>query len=292
MNRIISIFILNLISMSFAFAQNNDAAAKKVATNVESEKHLSSSILLWMSTDKPRIEGMERWKGPHSKIISANKGLYEYRQIHLAENNIGLWQPITGVETTIPQDRKIDGIADVTLKNLFSIFRGKKQNKMASNDEVNIFKRTILYAAFPKNSRWYNLANPNDKIEARSIVFFRKKEDVNENEFRKFINEELTPSLANTGVLKELRNKSYNNWKEKQWDTPNVAHDNPTDVQFQASLMLGFSDKTTMTTFFKSEELKKLSERIALFCSAVHAYEISETLTYVKDGKILPHYEK
>jgi hypothetical protein len=94
------------------------------------------------------------------------------------------------------------------------------------------------------------------------------------------------------GLLKELRSKVYNPWKQKQWNTPNVMHDNPKEVQFQASLMLGFADKKSMDNFFNSENIKKLAERIAIFCSAVHAYEISETLTFVKDGEILPSYQK
>jgi hypothetical protein len=284
--KIISLIITFSISTFFgAYAQNPKPV--KVETNVISEEHLSSSILLWMRTDTTRKAGMDRWKGPHSKIISTNKGLYEYRQIHLAENNTGLWPSIAGVETTIPQDRKIDGIADVTLKNLFSIFKGKKQNKIAYKDEVNIFKRTLLYAAFSKNSLWYNLADPNPIIEARSMVFFRIKEGISEKEFNKFITEELTPTLANTGALNELRSKVYNPWKQKQWNTPNVLHDNPKNVQFQASLMLGFTDKEAMEEFFKGEAVKKLSDRISIFCSAVHAYEIYETLTFVKEGKEL-----
>jgi hypothetical protein len=227
---------------------------------------------------------MDRWKGPHSQIISANKGLYEYRQIHFAENNIGLWKPIQGVETSIPSDRKIDGVADVTLKNLFSIFRGKEQNKLAYADEVNLFKRTLLYAAFPKNSKWYNVTEANTKIGANAMVFFRIKEGVKESDFKKFIMDELTPALANTGVLKELRSKVYNPWKQKQWNTPNVAHDNDKSVQFQASVMLGFADKSEMEKFFNSQEVKALSERISTFCSAVHAYENIETITYVKEG--------
>ena len=283
MNKINLAFLSILSIFKGASAQNTNVA--KVATKVKSEKHLSSSILLWMRTDKPRQAGMDRWKGPHSQIISANPGLWEYRQIHFAENNTGLWQPINGVETNIRQGRKIDGVADVTLKNIFSIFRGKKQNKLASADEVNLFKRTILYAAFPKNSRWYNLAEPTAKIEARSMVFFRIKEGVNEKDFKKFINEELTPTLAITNMLKELRNKVYNPWKQKQWLTPNVLHDNDKADQFQASLILGFANKSEMEKFFNSEEIKKLSERIAVFCSAVHAYEIAETITFVKNGK-------
>jgi hypothetical protein len=292
MNRIVIFMLAFVATTTSIFAQNNAQKANEMATNVKSTKYLSSSILLWMRSDKPRQEGMDRWKGPHSQIISANKGLYEYRQIHFSEKNIGLWHSIAGVETVIPQDRKIDGVADVTLKNLFSIFRGKEQNKLAHQDEVNIFKRTILYAAFPNNSRWYDVAAPKEKMEARSMVFFRIKEGVNEKEFKKFIMEELTPTLANMGVLKELRSKIYNPWKQKQWDTPNVMHDNPKEVQFQASLMLGFADKKSMDNFFNSENTKKLAERIAVFCSAVHAYEISETLTFVKNAEILPSYQK
>ena len=285
MKKIILAFLSILSIFKGASAQNTNPV--KVATNVKSEKHLSSSILLWMRTDKARQAGMDRWKGPHSQIIAANKGLWEYRQIHFAENNTGLWQPINGVETTIAPNRKIDGVADVTLKNLFSIFRGKKQNKLAYADEVNLFKRTILYAAFPKNSRWYNVAEADTKIEASAMVFFRIKEGVSDKDFKKFINDELTPTLANSGMLKELRNKAYNPWKQKQWNTPNVEHDNDKTVQFQASLMLGFTDKNGMETFFNSEEIRKLSERIATYCSAVDAYEIFETITFVKDGKKL-----
>jgi len=292
MKKINLILLIVLIGATGAFAQSQSVQPNKVVTSVKSEKHLSSSILLWMRTDKPRQEGMDRWKGPHAKIISANKGLLEYRQIHFTENNTGLWQPVQGVETVIPADRKIDGVADVTLKNLLSIFRGKKQNKLAFADEVNLFKRTILYAAFPKNSKWYRVAVPDTKMEARAMVFFRIKEAVKESDFKKFIMNELTPTLANTGVLQELRSKAYNPWKQKQWNTPNVAHDNAKEVQFQASLMLGFTDKKSMEEFFNSEAVKKLSDRISVFCSAVHAYEISETLTFVKDGKQLLHYEK
>lgn len=284
-----AILLLSLFAGANSNAQNEASKPKKVSTTIKSEKHLSSSILLWMRTDKPRQAGMDRWKGPHSKIISANKGLWEYRQIHLAENNTGLWTAIPGVETTIPQDRKIDGIADVTLKGFLSLLRGREQNKLAYKDEINLFKRTILYAAFPKNSRWYEVTEPNTKIESRSMVFFRIKEGVKEDDFKKFIMEELTPQLANTGLLKELRSKAYSPWKESQWNTPNVLHDNAKEVQFQASLMLGFTDKTTMVQFFKSEAVKNLSDRISNFCSAVHAYEIEETLTFVKEGKQLSH---
>ena len=69
-----------------------------------------------MRTDQPRQTGMDYWKGPHSKIISATPALEEYRQIHLAEVNPGLWPATPGVETVIPVERKIDGVAEVTFR--------------------------------------------------------------------------------------------------------------------------------------------------------------------------------
>src|SRR5436189_6440226 len=77
-------------------------------------KHFSSSILLWVRTDKPRQTGMDHWKGPHSKIISGTPGLEEYRQIHLADVKPGLCPTTPGVEADILVQRKIDGVADLS----------------------------------------------------------------------------------------------------------------------------------------------------------------------------------
>lgn len=78
-------------------------------------------------------------------------------------------------------------------------------------------------------------------------------------------------------------------WMEKLWDTPNVAHDNPTDRRFHASLVLGFTDTDALRTFFGSREIATLSGGLPELVSAVHAYDVAETLTYVKDGNVVLH---
>ena len=123
-------------------------------------KHFTSSILLWMRTDQPRQKGMDHWKGPHSGIIAATPGLEEYRQIHLAEANPGLWPATEGVETQIPADRKVDGVAEVTFQSALSPLKGRAQTQLAFKDEVNVFRRTLLYAGPPSTSRWYDVAGP------------------------------------------------------------------------------------------------------------------------------------
>jgi hypothetical protein len=262
----------------------------KAQVNVR--KHLSTSILLWMRTDQPRQTGMDYWKGPHSKIISATPGLEEYRQIHLAEVNPGLWPATPGVETDIPVERKIDGVAEVTFKSLLSPLLGRKQTQLAFNDEINVFRRTLLYAGLPNSSRWYEVSEPGEKAGARVLIYLRRKEGVDAGDLRKLISKELAPALAGTGVLRELRTQTFLPWNKKLWDTPNVAHDNPADQQFHASLMLGFTDAQERASFFHGREIESLSNTLAPLTSAIHAYDVSATLTYVNDGTILPHYQQ
>lgn len=260
-------------------------------TRHSARKPLVSSILLWMRTDQPRQQGMDYWKGPHSKIISATPGMEEYRQIHLAENNPGLWPATAGVETVIPAERGIDGVAEVTFVSVLSPLRGRKQTGLAYRDEVNVFRRTLLYAGSPYSARWYDVAGPAEKVGARSLIYLRRREGVQTGAFRTFLKEDLVPALIKTGALRELRTQSFMPWIKKLWDTPNVAHDNPSDQRFHALLVLGFTDTDALRAFFGSGEIAALSSRLAEFVSAAHAYEVSEALTYVKDGKVLPHFQ-
>ena len=255
----------------------------------EVSKHFTSSILLWMRTDKPRQAGMDRWKGPHSGIIAATPGLFEYRQVHLAENNPGRWPTTPGIETAIPEDRRIDGIAEVTFENALSPLAGRKQTALAFEDEVNIFRRTLLHAGPPGTSRWYDVA-PGQKTGSRAVVYLRRGDDDGTVAFHKFLKKELTPALIATGALTELRTQVFLPWSEKTWDTPNVAHDNPTDQHLHASVILGFRDDAARDAFY-TQHTAALTELLAPHVAAIHAYDVTEALTYVRDGEILPHYE-
>jgi hypothetical protein len=259
---------------------------------VGAEKHFTSSILLWMRTDQPRQKGMDHWKGPHSGIITASPGLEEYRQLHLAEANPGLWPPTQGVETRIPAERKVDGVAEVTFQSALSLLKGRTQTQLAFKDEINVFRRTLLYAGAPGTSRWYDVAGPAENVGARAVIYLRRRDGVSGREFRRVIRKGLVPALIDTGDLKELRTQTFLPWNKKTWDTPNVAHDNPGDQRFHASLVLGFADPAARTAFFEGTDIEASSQTLAPVASAIHAYHVAAALTYVKDGKILPHYQE
>jgi hypothetical protein len=156
---------------------------------------------------------------------------------------------------------------------------------------VNVFRRRLLYAGPPNSTRWYDVAGPGKKSGARSLIYLRRRDGVKTRAFRRFLTDELVPALVKTGALRELRTQVFMPWIERLWDTPNVAHHNPTDQRFHASVILGFVDTSALRAFFGSREIATLSGRLPEFASAVHAYEVSEALTYVKDGKVLSHYQ-
>lgn len=254
-------------------------------------KHFSSSVLLWVRTDQPRQTGMDYWRGPHSGIIAATPGLTEYRQIHLAEGNPGMWPETDGVETVIPADRAVDGIAEVTFESALSPLAGRKQTALAFADEVNVFRRTLLYAGPPNSSRWYDVATPGEPVGSRAVLYLRRREGVGSVEFHKAVKKRIVPALVAAADLKELRTQTFLPWSEKLWDTPDVAHDNPDDQHLHASVMLGFADDAARAAFFDGAASGPLSEVVSAAASAVHAYDVTAALTFVRDGKVLEHPE-
>ena len=102
----------------------------------------------------------------------------------------------------------------------------------------------------------------------------------------------LVPALVDTGRLEELRTQTFLPWNEKTWDTPSVAHDNPADQRFHASLILGFADPAARQAFFDGSDIGQLSRLLSPVASAIHAYDVAAALTYVKDGEILAHHEE
>jgi hypothetical protein len=256
------------------------------------KKPFASTILLWTRADKPRQQSLNYWKGPHSGIISASPGQDEYRQLHLAERSPGLWPATRGIETEIPVDRRVDGVAEVTFQTIFAPIRGRKQTAMAFADEVNVFRRTLLYAGPPRSTRWYEVGARDTQTGAGAFVLLRRREGVSTKRFRRFLDTEFVPALAASAALTELRTQVFMPWFRQLWDTPNVAHDNPADQRFHASVVLGFADQRRLREFFAGPTPSELGHRLPDFVSAVHAYELAAALTYKRDGVLLPPPEQ
>lgn len=249
----------------------------------EYDKRFSLSILLWMRKDKPRQEGMDYWRGGHAQIISSSPGLLEYRQQHLSETEHGFWPTSEGLETSIPEDRRIDGIAEVTYANLIAPLGGLHQTSLAFKDEVNVFRRTLMHMGLPYSSRWYH-TDTNLDTSLRDVFYIRRKENVSSSHFKKFVNDSFASRLAKIPSITEIRSQVYLPWNNATWNTPNVAHDNPKEDHLHASIMIGFEDQATRENFY-TNIAPHLNAELGKYASALHAYHIDTTLPFVLDGK-------
>ncbi|MFJ9097544.1 hypothetical protein ACIRJM_03360 [Streptomyces sp. NPDC102405] len=51
-----------------------------------------------------------------------------------------------------------------------------EHNSGAYADEINVFRRTLLYAGPPNSSRWYDVAGPGETVGARVLVQPHRKD--------------------------------------------------------------------------------------------------------------------
>lgn len=246
------------------------------------QKIFSVSILLWMKSDRPRNEGMDYWKGPHAKIIASSPQLLEYRQLHLSETEHGFWPSADGVKTGISEDRRPDGIAEVSYQKTSSPLRGTAQTSLAFKDEVNIFRRTLMHMGMPWSSRWYRLDNPR-ATALRDVVFFQRRPGVSGRDFRRVLGGEFAAGVRASQGLTEFRSQVYLPWHRLSWNTPNVAHDNPRENRLHASCILGFESREARERFY-AQEAPKLNGILASRVSGVLAQRIDQTLVFAADG--------
>jgi hypothetical protein len=106
---------------------------------------------------------------PHSKVISPTPGFNEYRQTYLAETNPGPWPATAGVETAIPADGG-SMASPRSPSPPCSPLLGRKQTRLAHQDEITVFRHTLLYAGPPNSTRWYDVAAPAEMVGARAVV--------------------------------------------------------------------------------------------------------------------------
>ena len=124
-----------------------------------------------MRTDQPRQQGMDHWKGPHSKIISTAPGMEEYRQIHLAGDQS---------RAVASRQRRRDGHSGRTQDRRgrrghvhvrFLPAAGPQADQARVQGRGERLRRTLLYAGRPYSARWYDVAGPAEKVGARSLIY-------------------------------------------------------------------------------------------------------------------------
>jgi hypothetical protein len=119
------------------------------------------------------------------------------------------------------------------------------------------------------------------QIGARSVVLIRRRFKVSIKKFAHFINDVLGPSLASVNIIGELRTQVFVPWSKALWDTPHVAHDYPEECQFHAMLVIGAKDEVSLEQALESEALTRTIQGQRMYCAAIHAYKVQNTIHIV-----------
>lgn len=246
-----------------------------------------SSTLLWLRTDLGREKARAYWAGPHGELVARTPGMLEYRQHHHAPDSPGLWPATDGVETRIPDERRIDGMPEVTFAWPWSPLLGTLHFRKVHADEQNAFARTTMYMTTLGGARWFRSGH-GEPVGARAVVLLRRSRGASGSAFRKLVHGLLGPALDQAEGTLELRTQTFLPYHEAFWNTPNVAHDNPPDACFHAAIVVGASDQEALRAALSSVGARSASP-IGQLCAAIHAYEVEETFVYRHLGKaILP----
>ncbi len=163
---------------------------------------------------------------------------------------------------------------------------GRHQTALAFKDEVNIFRRTLMYTSLPGSARWYAMPLPQEQTALRDILFLQRAQDARRGDFRRLVQEELPAELLKVQGMSELRVQYFLPWHAKTWDTPQVAHDNPVSDRYQASILLGFENRQARETFYQ-QTAPELNHLLRGKVSALHSFSIEDTKVFVDGGQIL-----
>ncbi|MFG2004312.1 hypothetical protein ACGFNU_34645 [Spirillospora sp. NPDC048911] len=225
---------------------------------------------------------MDHWRGPHARLVARTPGYAEYRQHHFTSDGQGLWPELEGVQTRIPDERRIDGVPEVTFSTALGPLLGFRQSQKVQRDEANAFGRTILHLTAPRGGRWHGNA---ETVGFRTVVLLRARPSVGRVRFGTYVNDLLAPRLAGLDALGETRSMVFLPWCRHLWNSPNVAHDYPAAHRFHGCLILGAASRHDLVTALASPRLARLNAEHRRHLAAAHAYEVADTYVFLRDGR-------
>lgn len=234
------------------------------------------------------------WRDVHAQIAERIPGFYHNWQHHLAPPEPGLWQNVDGIGYDCPEDEQIHGIGEVTLRSVVTLqnLRTSRAAKLLSQDEQNLFERTVRYSSVDGNARTYTdrIANPapQGKQELfKLMVFFRARDAANVDEFRGYMTERFAPTLAASEFVEKLRLHLFEPYDENEpgWSPPNVRHDCPQELQYQACVEIAFQNRLARNQCFAEPEVAAMLAEQPKYIRTIHAYPEQEIYTMVYSGE-------
>lgn len=236
----------------------------------------------------------EYWSGGHTQISSRLPGIHQYFQHHLSYEDGQSWPTVPGVDRHLDPDSRFHGDAEITFLSDGDLERFVAALDPLMQDEQNVFAKTISYQAHGANARTYLDRVPEDSPNGdlsgllKFLVYLRASSEVTVPEFRRAMQEEVTPALSRSPHLAKVRLRlleAYENEKVTLL-APNVSNHATPEEQYQGCLEVVFADALELRRFAESESWTSALAVMERVLRAAHAFRALRTFTVYNHGQI------
>ncbi|SPZ64678.1 Gluconolactonase [Serratia quinivorans] len=246
------------------------------------KKFLGITTFNWLRTDLARDACFAYWGGPHADLVSRNGFIRDYNQHHFNDDVAGLWPLTPEVVTSIPTDKRIDGVSEIILDSIIKLPLSIRSNRRIFKDKENAFCRTTLNMTTLGGGRVVKTGDYKN-IYARCVVLIRRREHGSLSDFKRFIHNGLAHQLGLNANVIEVRSQVFVPWFKALWNAHSAAHNVAPEYQYHASIVIGANDNAGLLSALA--QVASLNSEIAYHCSVIHAYSVANTLINRVNGR-------
>lgn len=210
--------------------------------------------------------------------------------LHVVSFDADRWPRTDGVSHRPEPEDEFHGVPEATFPSLDDLGQFQAYSHLQMEDGKNFLAEQLAYRSLGRNSRTVvdTSANPtpdgSDSL-VRHLVFLRRRPEVSEADFRRFVTDTLVASYARSPHVRKLRRHLFEE-VELTLDHPDVAMFKPVERQYQAALEVVVSQENDLAEFAASPAWTDVVDGLRSHCEAVHGVRVQRCITTKYRGQI------
>ncbi|WP_197379558.1 EthD domain-containing protein [Mycolicibacterium mengxianglii] len=227
------------------------------------------------------------WADVHGPMCAAIPGIDLYRQFHLDSPRSHDWITAPSVDTTVPDDERIDGAAQCAFVNREDFDRWLTGTAVLADDERNGFDGTYGYYALGATGH-LGADAPHAVGGTSMLVLIRRRAHADTGAFRSFIRDTLMTTLLGSGFVSNVSGHLLEPYEEHEshWQADALDNRVPAELQHHAALHVSCENMLAWRRLLDTDQFGSTAVLQSELFSAVHVYPVRSAITFVHDGAI------
>lgn len=232
------------------------------------------------------------WVNAHAAQIAARLPGIDHLWLHEISYEDGqIWPHTEGVEFALAEEDRFEGVPEPCFETEEHLnqFLGAMEPLMT--DEANIFEETVAYPSVGDNSKTYKDQTPSSFSAPqylKFLLFIRKADGVGLEDFRRYMADELAPSLAGEDEVRKLRLHLLEPYSDdsQMADASAVSALAPPPRRFDSAIEIAFDDGLELGRFSKGAAWVDGAAKRAQHMAACNAFKVNVTHNLKRDGEL------